>query len=101
MLNILPSLIKKSQEIGNSWDGLDNQDDKYPEPLIAVTKKIKLLATVDDMKTLEPKLWYKPLNRKYPKRLDETDIDVPQTYQWPRSSSLDRETVGFIIAAQD
>lgn len=41
------------------------------------------------------------MNRKYPKRLDQTDIGVLQTYQWPRSSGLDRETVGFIMAVQD
>ena len=43
----------------------------------------------------------KPLRGKYRLRTDHADVDKATTHQWLSSSSLEGETEGFILAAQD
>ena len=43
----------------------------------------------------------KGLHGRYPSRIKEADVDMKATNQWFKSSGLQDETEGLIIAAQD
>lgn len=43
----------------------------------------------------------KEMHGRYPKRLEEKDVDVCESNQWLRTAGLKSETEGLIIAAQD
>lgn len=64
-------------------------------------KKVKKKAQQEVQKQLKEKWKEKEMHGRYPKRLEEGDVDNVESNQWLRTAGLKSETEGLIIAAQD
>ena len=65
-------------------------------------KVLKTKAKAEGIEQLRTSWEEKQLHGKYPKLMQEADVDQEKSHQWLRSSGLNKgETEGLIIAAQD
>ena len=96
----LHSLVKESRKFKLQLNLTQEEIDTNTKPTKAakdLKKKVKN-ASLEEMK----KGWRETaLHGNDPLRTDKADVDRATTHQWLSSSSLNGETDGFVLAAQD
>ena len=71
------------------------------EPSTNYARRTRVKAKQHAQELLKNSWEEKPLHGKYPQRLTDNDVDQIQTNKWLKTTGLNSETEGFIIAAQD
>ena len=64
-------------------------------------KKVKKKAQELTQEQLKERWKEKEMHGKYPKRLQDGDVDEEESNRWLKSAGLKSETEGLIVAAQD
>ena len=74
---------------------------KEKETNVSYAKRTKQTAKQCGQVNLKKEWEDKALHGKYPKRINDADVDQEKTNRWLKSTGLKGETEGLIIAAQD
>ena len=93
--------VTKEAESFKKHVGMRDITPKEIEEPTTYAKRVKKAAKEQGKQQLEMSWRDKAMHGKYPKRVNDADVNKDQTHKWLRSAGLKAETEGLLIAAQD